>query len=54
MNASPVYEIKANWQNQQYNDCQSLIKFLNEHREIYSSAKTKGSIIVADDQFVNQ
>ena len=38
----------------QYNDLDRLIDFLNENHKLYLSSKTSGSIVIADDQFVNQ
>ena len=37
-----------------YNDCKGLRDFLNENAEFYLNSNTTGSMIVIDDQFVNQ
>ena len=37
-----------------YNDLHGLVDFMNEHAEFYSSINESGSIVVVDDQFINQ
>ena len=51
----PYYGVKTDQHGPaQYNNIERLIDFLNENHKLYLYSKTTGSIIVADDQFVNQ
>ena len=54
LKALPYFEVKIDHEGPQYNDYKGLIDFLNNNVESYKSPNTTSSIIVADDQFVNQ
>ena len=48
------FEIKQEDEGYNYNDLQGLISFLNSNNMSYIHLNTTGSIVVVDDQFVNQ
>ena len=51
---TPLYRLELDKDGQVYNDCKGLRDFLNENAEFYLNSNTTGSMIVIDDQFVNQ
>ena len=46
--------MKSDHSDENLSDYQELLEFLNLNSQSYSSGATTGSIIVVDDQFVNQ
>ena len=46
--------MKSDQGEENLSDYQGLLEFLNHNSQLYSSGVTTGSIIVVDDQFVNQ
>ena len=50
----PYFEVKSEQDEPQCDNFQELLNFLNVNISSYSAPNAKGSIIVADDQFVNQ
>ena len=46
--------MKSDQDEENISDFQGLLEFLNLNSQSYSSGATTGSIIVVDDQFVNQ
>ena len=49
----PYFEVKSEQDELQCKNFQELLDFLNVNIDSYKASNAKGSIIVADDQFVN-